>query len=202
MRYGYVRVSTEEQNLGRQIDLMEKLGVDVIIEEKESGKDIDNRPKLKALLELLQEGDVLVVESISRLSRSVYDFLTLAKELEERGIELISHKENFDTSNAYGRFAMNIFASLYQMERELMKDRQREGIEIARKNGVQFGRPKVKFDKELFEDLVEKNIRGFITGERASAELGISLATYNRRKKEYVNYQALQTSMVLEVGLV
>ena len=186
MRYGYVRVSTEEQNLARQIDLMEKLEVDVIIEEKESGKDIDNRPKLKALLELLQEGDVLVVESISRLSRSVYDFLTLAKELEERGIELISHKENFDTSNAYGRFAMNIFASLYQMERELMKDRQREGIEIARKNGVQFGRPKAKFDKELFKDLVEKNIRGFITGERASAELGISLSTYNRRKKEYL----------------
>ncbi len=187
MRYGYVRVSTEEQNLARQIDLMEKLGVDVIIEEKESGKDIDNRPKLKALLELLQEGDVLVVESISRLSRSVYDFLTLAKELEERGIELISHKENFDTSNAYGRFAMNIFASLYQMERELMKDRQQEGIEIARKNGVRFGRPKAKFDKELFKDLVEKNIRGFITGERASAELGISLSTYNRRKKEYLN---------------
>lgn len=186
MRYGYVRVSTEEQNLARQIALMEKLEVDVIIEEKESGKDIDNRPKLKALLELLQEGDILVVESISRLSRSVYDFLTLAKELEERGIELISHKENFDTSNAYGRFAMNIFASLYQMERELMKDRQREGIEIARKNGVQFGRPKVKFDKELFKDLVEKNIRGFITGERASAELGISLSTYNRRKKEYL----------------
>ena len=186
MRYGYVRVSTEEQNLARQIDLMEKLEVDVIIEEKESGKDIDNRPKLKALLELLQEGDVLVVESISRLSRSVYDFLTLAKELEERGIELISHKENFDTSNAYGRFAMNIFASLYQMERELMKDRQQEGIKIAQKNGVQFGRPKVKFDKELFKDLVEKNIRGFITGERASAELGISLSTYNRRKKEYL----------------
>ena len=186
MRYGYVRVSTEEQNLARQIDLMEKLEVDVIIEEKESGKDIDNRPKLKALLELLQEGDILVVESISRLSRSVYDFLTLAKELEERGIELISHKENFDTSNAYGRFAMNIFASLYQMERELMKDRQQEGIKIAQKNGVQFGRPKVKFDKELFKDLVEKNIRGFITGERASAELGISLSTYNRRKKEYL----------------
>lgn len=186
MRYGYVRVSTEEQNLARQIALMEKLEVDVIIEEKESGKDIDNRPKLKALLELLQEGDILVVESISRLSRSVYDFLTLAKELEERGIELISHKENFDTSNAYGRFAMNIFASLYQMERELMKDRQQEGIKIAQKNGVQFGRPKVKFDKELFKDLVEKNIRGFITGERASAELGISLSTYNRRKKEYL----------------
>lgn len=186
MRYGYVRVSTEEQNLARQIDLMEKLEVDVIIEEKESGKDIDNRPKLKALLELLEEGDVLVVESISRLSRSVYDFLTLAKNLEKRGIELISHKENFDTSNAYGRFAMNIFASLYQMERELMKDRQQEGIKIAQKNGVQFGRPKVKFDKELFEDLVEKNIRGFITGERASAELGISLSTYNRRKKEYL----------------
>ena len=82
-----------------------------------------------------------------------------------------------------------------------MKDRQREGIEIARKNGVQFGRPKAKFDKELFEDLLEKNIKGFITGERASAELGISLATYNRRKKEYlrnkVNYLPL-----IEVGEV
>lgn len=194
MRYGYVRVSTEEQNLARQIDLMEKLEVDIIIEEKESGKNIDDRPKLKALLELLEEGDILVVESISRLSRSVYDFLTLAKELEERGIELISHKEKFDTSTAYGRFAMNIFASLYQMERELMKDRQQEGIRIAQKNGVQFGRPKVKFDKELFEDLVEKNIRGFITGERASAELGISLSTYNRRKKEYLENKSKEVA--------
>jgi len=89
---------------------------------------------------------------------------------------------------------MNIFASLYQMERELMKDRQQEGIKVAQKNGVQFGRPKVKFDKELFEDLVEKNIRGFITGERASAELGISLATYNRRKKEYLKNKSKEVA--------
>ena len=192
MRYGYVRVSTEEQNLARQIDLMEKLEVDIIIEEKESGKNIDDRPKLKALLELLQEGDILVVESISRLSRSVYDFLTLAKELEERGIELISHKEKFDTSTAYGRFAMNIFASLYQMEREMMKERQAEGIRNAKHRGVNFGRPRKKIDEELFKEVVEKNLLGAMTNEGAADALDISLSTFNRRKKEYIENKIME----------
>ena len=186
MIYGYARVSTQEQELGRQLDILNKMGAELIIEEKESGKNIDDRPKFKALLELLQEGDTLIVESISRLSRSVYDFLTVIRELDSKGVTVISAKENIDTSTPAGRFMMNVFASLYQMEREMMKERQAEGIANAQLRGVNFGRPRKEIDEDLFEELVEKNMMGIITGEKASAELDISLSTFNRRKKEYI----------------
>ena len=186
MIYGYARGSTQEQELGRQLEILNKMGAELIIEEKESGKNIEDRPKFKALLELLQEGDTVIVESISRLSRSVYDFLTIIRELDERGITVISAKENIDTSTPAGRFMMNVFASLYQMEREMMKERQAEGIANAQLRGVNFGRPRKEIDEDLFEELVEKNIMGIITGEKAAAELDISLSTFNRRKKEYI----------------
>lgn len=186
MTYGYARVSTQEQELGRQLEILNKMGAELIIEEKESGKNIEDRPKFKALLELLDEGDTLIVESISRLSRSVYDFLTVIRDLDSRGVTVISAKENIDTSTPAGRFMMNVFASLYQMEREMMKERQAEGIANAKLRGVSFGRPRKQIDEELLEEMVEKNMLGMITGERAAAELGISLSTYNRRKKEYI----------------
>lgn len=186
MTYGYARVSTQEQELGRQLEILNKMGAELIIEEKESGKNIEDRPKFKALLELLDEGDILIVESISRLSRSVYDFLTIIRDLDSRGVTVISAKENIDTSTPAGRFMMNVFASLYQMEREMMKERQAEGIANAKLRGVSFGRPRKQIDEELLEEMVEKNMLGMITGERAAAELGISLSTYNRRKKEYI----------------
>ena len=159
------------------------MGAKLIIEEKESGKNIDDRPKFKALMELLQEGDTLIVESISRLSRSVYDFLTIIRELDGKGVTVISAKESIDTSTPAGRFMMNVFASLYQMEREMMKERQAEGIRNAKHRGVNFGRPRKKIDEELFKEVVEKNLLGTMTNEGAAEALDISLSTFNRRKK-------------------
>lgn len=192
MIYGYARVSTEEQELGRQLEILEKMGAKLIIEEKESGKNIDDRPKFKALMELLQEGDTLIVESISRLSRSVYDFLTIIRELDGKGVTVISAKESIDTSTPAGRFMMNVFASLYQMEREMMKERQAEGIRNAKHRGVNFGRPRKKIDKELFKEVVEKNLLGAMTNEGAADALDISLSTFNRRKKEYIENKIME----------
>lgn len=186
MKYGYVRASTDEQETKRQEIIMESLGVDKIIIEHESGKNISDRPKFQAMMALLDKGDVVCVESISRLSRSVLDFLNISKELEERGIVLISKKENFDTSNAYGKFAMNVFASLYQMEREMMLDRQKEGISAAKLLGVQFGRKPKDVDDLEFKKMVESQASGKISGAEAADKLGISLSTYNRRKKELI----------------
>lgn len=192
MIYGYARVSTEEQELGRQLEILEKMGAKLIIEEKESGKNIDDRPKFKALMELLQEGDTLIVESISRLSRSVYDFLTIIRELDGKGVTVISAKESIDTSTPAGRFMMNVFASLYQMEREMMKERQAEGIRNAKHRGVNFGRPRKKIDEELFKEVVEKNLLGAMTNEGAADALDISLSTFNRRKKEYIENKIME----------
>lgn len=192
MIYGYARVSTEEQELGRQLEILEKMGAKLIIEEKESGKNIDDRPKFKALMELLQEGDTLIVESISRLSRSVYDFLTIIRELDGKGVTVISAKESIDTSTPAGRFMMNVFASLYQMEREMMKERQAEGIRNAKHRGVNFGRPRKKIDEELFKEVVEKNLLGAMTNEGAADALDISLSTFNRRKKEYIENKMIK----------
>ena len=186
MKYGYVRASTDEQETKRQEIIMDEMGVDKVIIEHESGKNIKDRPKFQAMMALLDKGDSVCVESISRLSRSVFDFLEISRDLKERGITLVSKKENFDTSNAYGKFAMNVFASLYQMEREMMLDRQKEGISAAKLLGKQFGRKPKDIDNAKFKEAVEAQANGKLNGEQAAEKLGISLSTYNRRKKEFI----------------
>jgi DNA invertase Pin-like site-specific DNA recombinase len=109
--------------------------------EKVSGKD-RNRPQLQALLDFVRDGDSIYIESISRLARSTYDFLSIVKECEAKGVQLISLKESIDTSTPQGKFMLTVFGALYDLERENIKQRLAEGIEVALSNGVKFGRPK------------------------------------------------------------
>lgn len=140
---GYVRVSTKEQNTGRQFALFEDLNIklDKIYVEKASGKDMPNRPQLKAMLEYIREGDVVYIESISRLARNIMDLLKIVEKLTEKGVELISLKESIDTSSAQGKFLLSVFGAMAELERETIKERQREGIELAIAEGRPYGRP-------------------------------------------------------------
>lgn len=143
---GYIRVSTKEQNTGRQHQLFIDKGItfDKVYEEKISGKNID-RPQLKAMLDYVREGDTLYIESFSRLARNTKDLLDIVEQLTLKGVGFISLKENIDTTTPQGKFMLTVFSGLVQFERETIKERQKEGIELALKEGRAYGRPKAEF---------------------------------------------------------
>ena len=143
---GYIRVSTKEQNTGRQYEDFTAKGIalDKVFEEKMSGKNTD-RPQLQAMLSYLREGDTLYVESFSRLARSTRDLLNIVSVLTEKGVSFVSLKENVDTTTSQGKFMLTVFAGLYELERDNILERQREGIDLALKEGRTYGRPKASF---------------------------------------------------------
>ena len=138
-RVGYIRVSSLDQNTARQLEGVE---LDKTFSDKASGKDV-KRPQLQAALEYLRDGDVLVVHSMDRLARNLVDLRTMVEELTGRGVRVQFVKENLiftgdDTSAA--KLLLNVMGAVAEFERSLLKERQREGIAIAKRAGVYKGR--------------------------------------------------------------
>lgn len=183
-KFGYIRVSTEEQETARQQKIMDDYGIEAenLYIEKVSGKNLE-RPKLKALLNYLRKGDALYVESISRLSRSVRDFLQIIDTLQAKQVTLVSSKENFDTNSSQGKFMLTIFAALSELEREQILQRQREGIAEAKKRGVYKGRVPIKIDEKRFKEVCKRWTDGEITAVEAMRKLNLSSNTFYRRVK-------------------
>ena len=132
--YGYARVSTRQQDLSRQLDLLEKYNCNEILTEKMTGTK-SNRPELNRLKDKLRPGDIVVVESFSRLGRSTKDLIDLVNYFEENNVKLISVKENFDTTTPQGRLMMTVFQAFSQFERDLIVERTKEGLKSARARG-------------------------------------------------------------------
>lgn len=182
MKVGYVRVSTIQQNTDRQEVMMDSLNVEKIFMDKLSGKD-QNRPELLNMLSFVREGDVVIVESISRLARSTRDFLSIVDQFTEKKVEFISIKENLDTATPQGRFMLTVFAALAELERENTLLRQREGIAIAKEKGKYKGRqPK---SLPTLPEIYEKWKMGKITATEAAESLGVSRSSFYRISKEY-----------------
>ena len=140
MRVGYIRVSTVEQHEDRQVkDLIENGKVSKVFIDKMSGKDT-NRPQLKAMLDYVRENDTVVVSEYSRLARSTRDLIDIVETLKAKGVNVISMKENYDNNTPQGRLILKIFMDIAEFERELMLQRQKEGIAIAKANGKYKGR--------------------------------------------------------------
>ena len=150
--FGYARVSTEQQNLDRQIDMLEKYGVDFIYNEKMTGTK-RNRPELEKLLERLTEGDTVVVESLSRLGRSTKDLIWLMETFNTKSVNLVSLKESIDTTTSTGKLLFTIMSALAQFERDVLADRTKEGLAAARARGRKGGRPPV--DREAIRKAVK-----------------------------------------------
>jgi len=146
MKFGYSRVSTSHQHIDRQIDLFKKLEIpkENIYVEKLSGT-IKNRPELNKLKSILREGDEIYIESYSRLGRSIKNLLEEIEWFNDKGIRLVSDKENFDTEKSTGKLMLNIMLSFSQFERDLIVERTLEG---RRSRGKYGGRPK-KTQKEI-----------------------------------------------------
>ena len=148
MKIGYIRASTKDQNLARQIEMMKQEGVNKVFSEKVSGKDM-NRKELKALLKFARVGDEIIVSSLDRLGRDYQDIKEIVRQLQQRCIKLTIIDApflNFNTGNNTLDTAMfDMFLSLLgyiaQNEREKILERQRQGIKLAKQRGVYKGRP-------------------------------------------------------------
>ena len=149
MRVGYVRVSSVEQNEERQIvELKQKADVEKFFVDKVSSKSA-NRPKFDEMMNFLREGDELIVSEFSRLARSTTDLLNIVDSLTKKDVKVLSLKEQLDTSTPQGRFMLTIFGAIAEFERELILQRQREGIQIAKAAGKYKGRNSKKRPKDF-----------------------------------------------------
>ena len=184
MKIGYVRVSTATQNIARQDVLMKELGVEKVFVDKLSGKNTD-RPQLEEMLRFAREGDVVIVESISRLARNTKDLLEIVETLTNNGVIFVSKKENIDTDTSSGRFMLTVFGAIAQLEREYILERQAEGIAIAKAEGKYKGRKPIKVDEALFQQLYVEWKKGETVPKLMMKKLGLSSRTFYRRVKEY-----------------
>ena len=180
----YIRVSTVEQNEERQVVALEKYNPDKVFTEKVSAKDT-NRPELQKLLEFAREGDTIVVHDFSRLARNTKDLLDIVESLNDRGVTLISNKENIDTSTPSGKLMLTMIGAIYQFERENLLERQREGIAIAKEKGLYHGRRAMEIDTEKFTEIYNRYMRREITKVQFAKELGVSRPKLDKLIKEY-----------------
>lgn len=185
MNRAYVRVSTVEQHEDRQIEALEKHGIDKWYIEKVSGKNT-NREQLQLMLAEAEEGDTIYIHDFSRLARSTKDLLEITEDLNKRGIRLVSNKEYLDTSTPTGKLMMTMIAAINEFERTNMLERQKEGIKIARAKGAyeSCGRKEKVIDDHLFRELNNKLVKGVVTKTAMALELGISRVTLDKKLKE------------------
>lgn len=183
MNVAYVRVSTVEQNEERQIESLNKYGIERWYTEKVSGKDI-NRPKLLEMLEYVREGDTIYIHDFSRLARSTKDLLDIIERLQRKKVALFSVKESLDTSTPTGKLMVTVIAAINEFERANLLERQREGINIAKSKGVYKGRKPITFTDKEFSAAYEEYISRRITKAALAAKLDIARPTLNKILKE------------------
>lgn len=174
---GYIRVSSVDQNTERQLKDIE---CDEVFEDKCSGKDT-NRPQLAALKKYVRKTDTIVVHDISRLARNIKDLLELVDWFSNKGVSIKFIKENLHfgagRDSAMDKLLLNLLGSVYEFERSMLKERQREGIAIAKAKGAYKGRPATKPVDEIKEA-----IAGGMSCKDAVAKFEISRAYYYKLK--------------------
>jgi len=148
MLIGYARVSTVEQNLDLQLDALKKIGCEKVFEDKISGSKSD-RPGLMKALEQLRSGDTLVVWRLDRLGRTLHHLLELINELKEKGIMFLSIQDGIDTTTSIGQFFFQITGAFAELERNLIKERTKAGLEAARARGKKGGRKPLLNKKQI-----------------------------------------------------
>lgn len=179
MNIAYIRVSTKDQHLDRQREALKKFDIDKWYEEKISGKDM-NRPELDAMLEYIRKGDTLYITSFDRLARSLADLLKICETLEEKKVKLVCLKNDIDTSTATGRLMLTLLGAINEFERAIIRERQEEGIALAKKRGVYAGRKPKDVPKDLFVEYYNQWKNRKITLVQMAKFLQISRSTAYR----------------------
>jgi DNA invertase Pin-like site-specific DNA recombinase len=179
---GYARVSTEGQCLDVQLEQLSKAGCAKIFQEKESGAKQD-RPQLAGLLDYVREGDTVTVCKLDRIARSTKHLLETVEKLENKGVAFKVLNINLDTSTPTGKLMLTMLGAIAEVERSLMLERQREGVEKAKRAGRYKGRkPTAKEKAPQVQELLEKNPK--ITKQAIADELGIGVASVYRILQE------------------
>lgn len=171
MRIAYVRVSSIDQNESRQIDGLKDKKIDKFFIEKVSGKDM-KRPQLQAMLDFAREGDTIFIHDLSRLARNVADLLQIIKRLEDKKIGLVSNKENIDTSTPTGKLLIVMIAAINEFERDVLRERQAEGIFLAKQKGVYKGRKRVEKPSN-WDEVINLYLCRKLTAKEAQNKLGL-----------------------------
>ena len=177
MLIGYARVSTQDQNLTLQREALINAGCEKVFEDKVSGTRAD-RPGLSKTLEMLREGDTLVVWKLDRLGRSVKQLVDMVSELNKQGIQFKSLTDSIDTGTTSGRFFFHVMASLAEMERELTIERTRAGLEVAKKLGRKGGRKPKMTDSKI--ESAKKLLSSGVPPKEVAKNLGVSVSTLYR----------------------
>jgi DNA invertase Pin-like site-specific DNA recombinase len=155
----YARVSSYGQSLDVQLEKLKHC--DRVFKEKQSGRSTDKREQLSLCLDYVRDGDTLVVTKLDRLARSTRDLLNILNTLEEKKVKLHVIDQQIDTSTPSGRLLVHLLGSIAEFENDLRKDRQADGISLARKNGVQFGRKKALTETQV-QELRQKRLEGLL----------------------------------------
>lgn len=184
MKYGYIRVSKEDQNTARQVDGLKSLCDKLTIEK--IGATVKDRPKFTALLDRLKEGDTLSVWSLDRAFRSTVDAIQQADKLRARGINFVIVDLNVDTATPSGMLVYSVMAAMAQFERENLIERTKQGLESAKKRGVRLGRPPALRPAQIKK--AEKDINAGAESVASMAALfGVDRSTMFRALKKQDN---------------
>ena len=178
----YVRVSTIDQNEGRQRAALQPYSIDKWFIEKISGKNAD-RPKLQEMLEYIREDDTVYCEEFSRLGRSTADLLSIVRQIEDVGAKFVSIKEQFDTKTPAGKLQMTMLAAISEFERDMILERQREGIALAKLEGKYKGRKRISIPN--IGEYYDRYMMRKANKTQLAAELNISRNTLDRLFAEY-----------------
>lgn len=195
MKYGYGRISTvgKNQKLDRQLkvlmDNVDGLDAENIYTDKITGT-VKDRPGLNALKSKLQSGDELWVESLSRLSRSTQDLLEQISEFNDNGIVFHSIKENFDFSSATGKLLLSMIVAIVAFERDLIAERVKEGVEVARIKGKRIGRPPVS--QEKLDNAIKLYNSGSYSVKVILEMVGISKSSFYKELKKIRDKEMLE----------
>lgn len=184
MRVAYVRVSTVEQNEARQTEALQKHDIEKWYIEKVSAKDT-NRPKLQEMLDFVRQGDTIYIHDFSRLARSTKDLLEIVELLNEKGVRLISNKENIDSNTPTGKLMLTMIGAIAEFERQNLLERQREGIAIAKQHGKYRGGQVKQIDPEMWDKAYQEYMSRKINKKEMAEKLHISRPTLDKLIREH-----------------
>ena len=180
MRIGYARVSTEDQNLEMQLDALETAGCERVFKEHASGKNTE-RPELQRMLDVLREGDTVVVYKLDRISRSVQDLEQLAATFDDMSVDFVSVIDQIDTSTAMGRFFFHVMGAVAELERDIIVERTKAGLAAARARGRVGGRKAIPAKK------VKEMLTLYDSGKMTVAEICEAVDVSKPTLYKYVN---------------
>ena len=183
MKIAYIRVSTVEQNEARQLEAMKSKSIDKYFTEKVSAKDT-NRPQLQAMLDFVREGDIIYIHDFSRLARNTADLLKIVEYLNDKGVTLISNKENIDTGTPTGKLMLTMIGAIAEFERANLLERQKEGIAIAKREGKFKGSSVRVIDDDTFNRHYQQYRSREINKRQLAEALNISRPTLDRMLRD------------------